>query len=143
MSMTFDPLAPYRKAPLTTKDGGELPEWRDEYEAFAAKDKVSRLRIRSMAAPVNAPGYNILLNVIYDNQYTNFILVYSVLHVLVQGRNLQKVVFAIENDLADYIQEYDLRRWAKPKDPAAPFIESIVITVIDGNGANTSTVTKH
>jgi hypothetical protein len=104
----------------------------DKYSAFGTKDKVRRLRIRSAAAPVNAPGYNILLNVVYDERHdTHFILVYSILMVLVRGRNLQKMVFAIENEMADYIQEFDADRWQKPADAAQAFIESIEIRAVD------------
>ena len=78
--------------------------------AFDTKDKVFRLRIRSLDDSIYAPGYNILLNLIYDKQGTHFILIYTVLVVLVRGRNLQKVVFAIENGMADFIQEFDFKR---------------------------------
>jgi hypothetical protein len=45
--------------------------------------------------------------------------------VLVRGRNLQEIVFAIQNNMAVYIQEFDPDRWPKPKDDKAPFIENI------------------
>ena len=118
------------------------PEGAGDYAAFGTKDKVQRLRIRSTAAPVHAPGYNILLDVVYDGEHgTNFMLVYTVLMVLVRGKNLQKTVFAIENGMADYIQEYDLKRWPEPTDATAPFIESIEVKVID-NGLGNNEV-KH
>jgi hypothetical protein len=132
--MAHDPLAPYRKTPVPPTGGAVPPTGPEEYSAFGTKDRVRRLRIRSTAAPVNAPGYNILLNVISDGeQCTHFILVYSVLIVRVQGRNLQKLVYAIENEMADYIQEFDPDRWGKPKDETVAFIESIEVKVVEGS----------
>jgi hypothetical protein len=127
--MDYDPLSAFRKTPK-----GEMapPTGPEEYAAFGTKDHVQRLRIRSAAAPINSPGYNILLNVVSDAQGTNFILVYTILMVLVRGRNLEKVVFAIENGMADFIQEFDAAKWQKPKDATAAFIESIEVKVIEG-----------
>src|ERR1700691_1273178 len=121
--MPDDPLAQFRKMPLTRSSATPPPKGADEYIAFGTKDKVLRLRIRSAAAPVNAPGYNILLNIIYDGDHaTHFMLVYTVLMVLVRGKNLQNAIFAIENGMADFIQEFDPARWGKPQDANAAFI---------------------
>lgn len=135
--MRDDPLAQFRKTPAPP--GGTLPpKEAEEYAAFGTKDKVLRLRIRSAAAPVNSPGYNILLNVIYDgDHWTHFMLVYTVLVVVVRGKNLQNAVFAVENGMADFIQEFDPDRWEKPKDANAAFIESIEIKVIESGSSNT------
>ena len=128
-----DPLAQFRKVPVASKGGTVPPAEADEYVAFGTKDKVRRLRIRSAAALTHSPGYNLLLDVVSDGQNgTNCILVYTVLLVLVQGKNLQKMVFAIENGMADYIQEFDPDRWQKPKDAEAAFIDSIEIKVTEG-----------
>jgi hypothetical protein len=102
--------------------------------AFGTKDKVHRLRIRSASSLTHSPGYNLLLDVVYDGDYgTNFVLVYTVLMVRVEGKNLQKLVFAIENGMADFIQEFDAERWAKPADAKAPLIESIEVKVTESN----------
>jgi hypothetical protein len=138
-----DPLAQFRKTPPAPKGGVVPPKAPDEYVAFGTKDKVSRLRIRSAMAPVNSPGYHILLNVVYDGEYgTNFVLLYTVLMVLVRGKNLQKVVFAIENAQADFIQEFDPDKWQKPADANAAIIESIEIKIIEG-GSSVPAETKH
>jgi len=137
--MTYDPLSQFRKTPPIPKGDMGPPTGPEEYAAFGTKDRVRRLRIRSAAAPVNSPGYNILLNVVYDGQGTNFILVYTILMVLVRGRNLEKTVFAIENEMADFIQEFDPVRWQKPTDATAAFIESIEIKVIDGGSSGKDT----
>jgi hypothetical protein len=133
--MAHDPLAQYRKTPASMASSALPPQETEGYEAFAAKDNVSRLRIRSKAVPINSVGYNILLNVIYDVEGTHFILVFTILIVLVRGRNLQKVIFAIENGQADFLQEYDSRKWQKPNDATAPLIESIEIKKAEGGNA--------
>jgi hypothetical protein len=130
--MADDILAQFRRTPAAPSVVANLPKDTDEYVAFGTKDKVNRLRIRSAGELTNAPGYNVLVNVVYDGrQGTHFMLVYTVLMVLVRGRNLQKMVFAIENGMADYIQEFDSARWQKPADAGAPFIESIEVKVME------------
>jgi hypothetical protein len=133
--MQHDPLAAFRKVPLASA-GTPPPAEPENYVAFDTKDKVFRLRIRGTDDSVYAPGYNILLNLMYDKQGTHFILTYSVLVVLVRGKNLQRVIFAIENGMADFIQEFDFKRWPEPKDATAPFIESIEVRVLENGSAN-------
>jgi hypothetical protein len=126
--MEDDPLAQYRRKPLERKE----PEKQEAvgYLAFAGKDRVDRLRIRRANAPTRAPGYNVLLDVVYDGEFgTNFVLVYTYMMVLVRGRNLQGLVLALESCTADFIQEYDADRWEKPADESAPFIDSIEVAV--------------
>jgi hypothetical protein len=131
--MANDPLSQFRKASHAPKGAMIPPTEADEYVAFGTKDKVHRLRIRSATPLVHSPGYNLLLDVVSDGQQgTHFILVYTVLLVLVQGKNLQKMVFALENGQADYIQEFDPERWKKPTDETAAFIESMEIKVTEG-----------
>ena len=131
--MAHDPLAQFRKSPVTPSGGMLPPKEPDEYLAFGTKDKVRRLRIRSGATMTHSPGYNLLLDVVSDGQEgTHFILVYSILMVMVQGKNLQKIVFAIENGMADYIQAFDAERWQKPTDANAAVIDSIEIKLTEG-----------
>ena len=139
--MDKDIFAQYRRTgPAAPASGTVPPKETDEYTAFGTKDKVHRLRIRSASELTHAPSYNLLLDVVYDGQKgTNFMLVYTVLMVMVQGRNLQKVIFAIENGLADHIQEFDPRRWQKPTDAAAVVIDSIEVKVVEGNAASSDT----
>jgi hypothetical protein len=136
--MADDLLAQYRKT-STNPVGKAVPTGTNEYVAFGVRDKVHRLRIRSLTAPVNSPGYNILLNVVYDGeQGTNFMLVYTVLMVLVRGKNLQKLVFAIENGHADYIQQFDPAKWQKPAEADAVIIDSIEVRATDSGKAETT-----
>ena len=125
-----DPLAAFRNKPAGLGTGTPPPKSTDEYVAFDAKDKVDRLKIRRANDPTRSPSYAYLLDVVYDGPYgTNFVLVFTFLMVLVRGRNLQKLVTAVEMGVADFIQEFDPDRWQKPKDEAAPFIESIEVVV--------------
>ena len=127
-----DPLAQYRRTSTSTVGGVPPSKESGEYVAFGTKDKVHRLRIRSASSLTHSPGYNLLLDVIYDGDFgTNFVLVYTVLMVRVEGKNLQKLVFAIENGMADFIQEFDAERWPKPADAAAPLIQSIEVKVTE------------
>jgi hypothetical protein len=130
MFMEHDPLAQWRKTPRAPT-GTTPPGEPEKYLAFDAKDKAFRLRIRGADDSIYAPGYNILLNLHYDKQGTHFILTYSMMMVLVRGKNLQKVIFAIESGMADFIQEFDFKRWSKPTDDTAPFIESIEVKIIE------------
>jgi hypothetical protein len=129
-------LAKYRRKPITPSAGVVMPAPESspstaaepEYVAFDAQDNAVRLRIYSTMAPAQSPRYNLLLNVAFDGDYgTNFVLTFTMMMVLVRGRNLQKLIFAIENDMAVFIQEFDPDRWDKPTDPTAAFIESIQI----------------
>lgn len=125
-----DPLASFRKTPVSPSGGTSPPNETEEYVAFGSKDKISRLRIRRAMAPTRSPGYAYLLDVVYDGSYgTNFVLVYTFLMVLVRGRNLQSLVYGLENGMVDYIQEFDPDRWAKPTDQTAAFIDSIEVVV--------------
>ena len=131
--MTHDPLAQFRKTPITPKGGVLPPKEADEYVAFGTKDKVRRLDIRMAPDMEHSPAYNLLLDVVSDSRGgTNFMLVYTVLLVMVKGANLQKIAFAVKNQMADYIQEFDPKRWQKPADAGSAFIESIEVTVTEG-----------
>jgi hypothetical protein len=144
-----DPLAKFRGkltgAPVTASSAPAKPNEPDEYVAFATKDKTTRLRIRRALAPTRSPGYGYLLDVVYDGSFgTNFVPVYTYLMVLVRGKNLQALVFALENGMADFIQEFDPDRWAKPTDEKAAFIESIKVVVQESASSMSGTEqTRH
>ena len=139
--MEHDPLAQFRKSPITSKGAavppmnasGSLPS--DGYVAFGTKDKVRRLDIRLVPDLEHSPAYTLLLDVVSDGRGgTNFMLVYNVMLVMVKGANLQKVAFAVKNHMADYIQAFDSERWPKPTDAQAAFIESIEVKVMEKYG---------
>lgn len=130
--MADDLLAQYRRTPLAPKAAVLPSKEADDYAAFGTRDKVHRMRICNASPVVNSPGYNLLVNVTSDGRLgTSFILAYTVLLVMVKGRNLQKLIFAIENHMADFIQEFDAERWQKPADENAAFIESIEVIIKD------------
>jgi hypothetical protein len=134
---TYDPLAAYRKKPPAPASVVNPPQGGAEYIAYGTKDKVRRLRIRPATTATHSPGYNLLLDISYDGDHgTNIMLIFTVMMVMVQGKNLQKLVFALENDMAEYIQEFDPDKWAKPTDANAAVIESIKVKVTEGNGAS-------
>jgi hypothetical protein len=130
-----DPLAQYRRKPANVTTETPPPKGPEEYVAFDAKDKVDRLLIKQAKSQARTPGYGYLLDIAYDGPYgTNFVLYYSfMMMVLVEGRNLQPIVMAIQMGTASFIQEYDSERWPMPpKDGKAPFIESITVLVEQG-----------
>jgi len=130
----IDPLAQYRKKSPGVVAEQQPPKNHDQYVAFDAKDNVERLLIRRANAESRSPGYGSLLDITHDGPYgTNFVLYYSfMMMVLVEGRNLQPVITALQMGTAEFIQEYDPDRWQKPKDEKAPFIESITVVVQQG-----------
>jgi hypothetical protein len=135
--MNGDPLDKFRKKPVSAPGENPPPKTPDEYVAFDAKDSVDRLRIRRANDLTRAPGYNSLLDVVYDSQFgTQFTLVFTFMMVFVHGRNLQPVIAALEMGTADFIQEYDSNRWPMPKDDKAPLIESIKI--VEGETGSSS-----
>jgi len=133
-----DPLAQYRKKPVANVAEPTPPKGPEEYMAFDAKDKVSRLSIRQADGQARTPEYGYLLDIAHDGPCTSFMLYYSyMLMVLVDGRNLQPVIMAIQMGTAEFIQEYDPDRWPKPKDEKAPLIESIEFIVEQGGPSAT------
>jgi hypothetical protein len=135
-----DPLAQYRKKPSgTTPAETPPPKAPLEYMAFDAKDNVDRLSIRQANTQSRTPGYAYLLDITHDGPFgTNFVLYYSfMLVVMVEGKNLQPVIMALQMGTAEFIQEYDADRWPMPKDSKAPFIESIKIVVEQGGPTET------
>jgi hypothetical protein len=138
--MTDDPLAQFRKTKPVPPGDMMTPKDQNGYIAFGTKDRVVRLRVRPAMAPVQSPGYNILLNVSYDGDIgTNFVLMYTVMDVLVRGKNLQKMIYAIENGMADFIQEFDSDRWEMPSDPTAAIIDSIEVRFTGGGSSSRET----
>ena len=137
--MAHDPLAAFRRKPLSTEATTTEPKEPEGYVAFGGKDRVERLRIRRAMAPTRSPRYLHLQDMAYDGKLgTNFALVFEFMVVLVRGKNLQGMIAAIENGTVDFIQEYDPDLWPKPADDA-PFIESIEV-VINGESAESEQI---
>jgi hypothetical protein len=130
-----DPLAQFRKKPVASATEAAPPKGPVGYVAFDAKDRVERLKILSAKENTRSPRYHDLLDVAYDGPYgSNFVLIYSfMIIVLVEGRNLQPVIQALQMGTADFIQEFDAEKWQMPSDEKAPFIESITIVKQEGS----------
>jgi hypothetical protein len=137
-----DPLAQYRRRPAGTGSQSTGQAGPEGYLAFGAKDKVQRLQIRRAGDMARAPGYAHLWDITYDAAFgSSFTLIYTFMFVLVRGKNLQRVVTAIELGTADFIQEFDPERWPAPSDPNAPVIEHIEVAMA-GGAATLSDVEK-
>jgi hypothetical protein len=143
--MADDLLAQFRRTGATSVGGAKLPSVPKEYVAFAAKDRSQYLDIRLARPPYHSPRNNLLVNVAHDGPFgTNFLVTYTTMSVLVKGCNLQELVFAIQNQMAAYIQEFDPHKWPKLKNEKAPFIESIEIHFHgDITGANNADAVRH
>ena len=124
-----DPLAAFRRKPVEGETAPALNKEAEIYAAFGGKDRVERLQIRRVLAPVRAPRYLHLYDMAFDGHYgLNFTLFYEHMVVMVRGKNLQGLVSALQNSTVDFIQEYHPELWDKPADDA-PLIESIDVVV--------------
>ena len=86
--------------------------------------------IRSSSNAWEWVTYSYLLRIVADGASgTRLTLVFTFMAVTITGRNLFEVGDAIANERCDFIEEFDAKRWAKPTDPKAPFIESIEFLV--------------
>lgn len=137
-----DPLAAFRRKPV--EGANPLAKESETYVAFGGKDRVERLQIRRVLAPVRAPRYLHLYDMAFDGHYgLNFTLFYEHMVVMVRGKNLQGLVSALQNSTVDFIQEYHPELWDKPADDA-PIIESITIAVEgDASGSEKPGDAKH
>ena len=141
MSDKPDLLAQFRRKPAVQSEAVPPPrsnaaqQKADDYAAFAGKDKVERLRIRRAKPITRAAGYQYLLDVVSDGDNgTEIVLVYTYMIVLIKGRNLQKAVLALEIGTADFLQEFDPKRWEKPA-PDIAIIDSIEVVIKAGSEA--------
>src|SRR5882724_2222697 len=125
-----DPLAAFRRKPV--EGANTLAKESETYVAFGGKDRVERLQIRRVLAPVRAPRYLHLYDLAFDGHFgTNFVLFYDFMVVMVRGKNLQGLVSALQLGTVDFIQEYHADVWEKPA-ADAPLIESIEVVVNGG-----------
>ena len=115
---------------------------REAYEAFDAKDKAYAhgldIRCTSRDGALSyVVTYNYLHTLAYDRRsWTRIFITVSGLGVEIRGRNLRPVVDAIRTRTCEFIQEYaaDEHILPQPADDTAPFVESISVEVIGGDG---------
>lgn len=124
-----DPLAPFRKR-AAGSSAFVMTSEPEGYVAFGTKDKVERLSIHRANQLSRAPSYGHLWDITSNGAVgTEFILVYSFMMVLVQGKNLQPVVKALELGTVDFLQQFDPDRWHLPEDGKAPVITTIEVAM--------------
>jgi hypothetical protein len=114
------------------------------YEAFGAKDKVTRLDIRCREGNIaHAVAYNYLLNISYNRKsYGEIFLTVSGLTVMIKGRGLKPVVEAMKMHICEFIEEFDPEEYAAPSDMSAPYIESIMVEVLRGAAPSSEKVAQ-
>jgi hypothetical protein len=131
--MTTDTFSNWRKPPIQPRSPFTAGEDNGPYLAFHAKDRVASLEIRRSNIIDVAP-YSSQALTRYDRKGTNFAIAFSLIIVLVRGKNLYQVFAALKEGTAEFIEEFDSARWPDHQhDPKAPFIESINVTAtLDG-----------
>jgi hypothetical protein len=113
-----DPLESFRRkpaAPPAKTTASSLPPGRETYQAFATKDRLGRLDIRTKDGLAHAPGSNYILDISYDRQnYAAILLVLGFMIVKITGRNLQPMVEALKLHTREFLAEFD------PQDSSSP-----------------------
>jgi hypothetical protein len=109
---------------------------REPYEAFKAVTRRQlRLRVRSA---LNGSKYRVAERLTYsylhrivedDDRGEQLALVFQFAVVIIRGRMLGQLAEAIEEERCAWVRPFDPRKFEKPDDLAAPFIESIHIYV--------------
>jgi hypothetical protein len=130
--MNDDPLAEFRRAgaapvPLATRRLAEKGEQRP-YEAFSARDgqRQARINIRRKGGVSQAPSYNFIIDIAYDDErYESILLLLTEMTVFIRGRNLRPIADALIQGTCRFVQEFREDLFDRPKDEAAPFIEAI------------------
>jgi hypothetical protein len=118
-----DPLETFRRKPAASSPlrAPATPTGKEPYLAFATKDKLGRLDIRSRDGLSHAPAYNYLLEVSYDRRlYTSALLVFSFMLVKIKGKNLRTIIEAIKLHTCEFIAEFDPQQFDGPTDLKEP-----------------------
>jgi hypothetical protein len=99
---------------------------KEAYEAFKAVDREpKRLHIRPVIQPWVWATYSYLQYIAEDNgRGTRVNLVFGFLVVVVKGRNLGRMISAINSENCEFIEEFDALRHAPPG-PDDAVIQSI------------------
>lgn len=155
MNATNDPLARYRpgqasqpqpsatnrpSSPIPPASDDELtlpPEYRDQegrriYQAFRASPrKCDRLEIRLASGIWQYPRYFDLRDISADaRQWARIVLHFSMYDVLIDGRNLHPLLYALKHSRCDYIQEFYAPAFSPDRlddEPNPAFIATIAI----------------
>lgn len=125
-----DPLAAFRKKGAVAQDATEKPPTaREPFKAFATKDKLRCLDIRTKSGGLaHAVSYTYLTTISYDRHtYGEVLLTLNRMIVVIKGRNLRPIVDALKLHTCEFIQEFDAQEFDEPSDKAAPFVDSIEV----------------
>jgi hypothetical protein len=83
--------------------------------------------IRRRGGMSQAPGYNYIIDICYDeDNYSGILLVLSML-VKIRGRNPKPIVDVLPLGTCEYVQEFRDDIFDKPDDRTVPFVEAIEI----------------
>ncbi|WP_052888113.1 hypothetical protein [Thermogemmatispora carboxidivorans] len=99
------------------------------YAAYGPGDRSQeRLQIRPKKGPWHSPSYRYLIDIVYDPQGKELVLVYSALLVKIAGRNLQSLYEALFEGTCAFVQEYHPTRFTPPgrDEPIIEFLELVV-----------------
>lgn len=143
--MAKDPLEQFRKTPVVSRKAEidakasnlpveEVEEEFEGYQACGGKGRSEGLQIRRKGIkPQRSPRRAYLLDIVSDGEHGTMIeLIFTFMTVRVEGRNLQPVIQSLENGSAQFIQEFDPKRWENP--PAGiPVITAITLTMQEGS----------
>jgi hypothetical protein len=103
--------------------------WREIYIAFTTKTRTARVDIRTRLGSAHALNYSYIIDVMYEQDGTDLVLVLSFMILRIHGRGLAPLADALRQQLCDRLIEFDPDRYTAPTDPEAPVIESIDIKI--------------
>lgn len=104
------------------------------YVAFKTQDKLLRVEIFCKDGMAYAIPYSYLATVVYD--YHKGARLYlndgNGISLRIHGQRLRPISQALNLHTCSAIREFDPERFEKPRDPSAPFIESIKVSIRSG-----------
>jgi hypothetical protein len=133
-----DPLAKLRslRSETAAEAPAPSPAGKEPYEPFKA---VTRRQLRLHVRSARNAGkfrvgerlaYSYLHRIVDDaEREEQLALVFQFAVVIIRGRKLAQLAEAIEEERCAWLQPFDPAKWERPDDPAAPFIESVLIHV--------------
>jgi hypothetical protein len=101
----------------------------EAYVAFTTKTKPARVDIRTKLGSAHALNYSYIIDVMYEQDGTDLVLVLSFMILRIHGRGLLPLADVLRQQLCDRLIEFDPNRHEIPADPQATFIDSIDIKV--------------
>ena len=120
-------LSQFQRKTLERKEaiegGADVPE---AYEAFKPVDQ---RQIHLHVRPVSGPGlwirYGSWLHIVDEPSGRRLDVYFASVVVTITGRHLGEVAYSIASERCAFIQAFNPKRWAEPKDKSAVFIDKI------------------